>query len=1023
MADFFSRILQFHPCLEDETLAISDLDDEQLAKCEFDALGNYVQTFRQLLLANQFAQLVQEYKRLNEEDIQVEPRLLSLSTSSKHRPMGPVSQELPLLEIQISRSTRYVSQFQTFDICVLRLNLEHHPEMSKPQAQKCMHECLVCVEFVDGDTLLVRLSGQPKDSPIDHHQIASWISMLNGASSSLIQHILNAFSQMPCSHAAPSQNRITSHHWTLRRLDSLVTAVRQWNALKRMNLVAPQLLIPLLKPSLLRRKHDSDLSPIDFLPSAFVQRLQSRLNHSQFQALRSILQTVSSQDAMSIQLVIGPPGTGKSSTAISSLNACHLRQFLRMYDDRKAFWVSNWIERFQSSTFRHQHESTANLRNLIDLFLTKLLFHPRWTTTSRLDIASERHSHVASHLSLLHQSLLVCSVGCIEQLHSTLSHAGRLHPRLLVTAPSNAAVDELMSRVMAREFVDGTLNSYSPYVIRIAGKERCRADLEHLTAESLASKWMNLSPLQCVQRMQTLCTDFRMLFVDLAETERQVFAQLNVMHQSSFLATGRPTDPTAFESFLSTQCMSSISHRLQQEERAARLIKDFERLIMFLQSNRAMFQASGKSCAPTMPSVQSQRRALEQAVVLSLLEQSELVFSTLSSLYSADMRSQVTPLAALLLRQYKFIESNPITESHHIQWIKLQPAQVTAALVNLIDSLDVEEKSEVINNSNESDHSKVASLGDSAAHSTSPDRMSTSLSTSSTSLPSLGSAQEDLRSTETRQLTQWLTSTAEDGEITEIPSLQILSDASQAVEHRTDWDLVLVDEAAQATELDVLLAMTSMSRSSALCLIGDPSQLPATVLLRRSEWRLALQRSLFARFISAKAPSHLLNIQYRMHPSIRRWPSQQFYAGQLQDGPNIIRVVASENQRSQRANSSAMKGMGELQVEYQKQWHQHSMFAPLAVIDTSELQRSAMTHTSESLANAFEANLIVHHLHAYYRYAQHFQWTEFVHALSLRCNFFSHFCEIKKCRDTAEDSRAFLLPRTSGAAAEVIQSS
>jgi hypothetical protein len=40
-------------------------------------------------------------------------------------------------------------------------------------------------------------------------------------------------------------------------------------------------------------------------------------------------------------------------------------------------------------------------------------------------------------------------------------------PRLLVCAPSNAATDELLARVLDRGFIDGELRSYKPNVARV----------------------------------------------------------------------------------------------------------------------------------------------------------------------------------------------------------------------------------------------------------------------------------------------------------------------------------------------------------------------------------------------------------------------------------------------------------------------------------------------------------------------------------------------------------------------------
>jgi senataxin len=47
-------------------------------------------------------------------------------------------------------------------------------------------------------------------------------------------------------------------------------------------------------------------------------------------------------------------------------------------------------------------------------------------------------------------------------------------------------------------------------------------------------------------------------------------------------------------------------------------------------------------------------------------------------------------------------------------------------------------------------------------------------------------------------------------------------------------------------------------------------------------------RSLFQRLTSLKQPKHLLDVQYRMHPWISRFPVENFYAGQITDGPNVL---------------------------------------------------------------------------------------------------------------------------------------
>ena len=78
-----------------------------------------------------------------------------------------------------------------------------------------------------------------------------------------------------------------------------------------------------------------------------------------------------------------------------------------------------------------------------------------------------------------------------------------------------------------------------------------------------------------------------------------------------------------------------------------------------------------------------------------------------------------------------------------------------------------------------------------------------------------------------------------------------------------------------------------MSVSSVLVcrvvLVGDPQQLPATILSQKAK-DLMLERSLFERLQQGGCPVHTLLVQYRMHPAIRTFPSKHFYQNRLIDG-------------------------------------------------------------------------------------------------------------------------------------------
>jgi senataxin len=100
------------------------------------------------------------------------------------------------------------------------------------------------------------------------------------------------------------------------------------------------------------------------------------------------------------------------------------------------------------------------------------------------------------------------------------------------------------------------------------------------------------------------------------------------------------------------------------------------------------------------------------------------------------------------------------------------------------------------------------------------------------------------------------------------------------------FDLIIVDEAAQATEAATLVPLRWLRPGGAAAFVGDPQQLAATVLSRGSAKR-SIEQSLFERLQDAGARTHLLSVQYRMHPEIRQFPSDAFYDGKLVDG-NVV---------------------------------------------------------------------------------------------------------------------------------------
>ena len=118
-----------------------------------------------------------------------------------------------------------------------------------------------------------------------------------------------------------------------------------------------------------------------------------------------------------------------------------------------------------------------------------------------------------------------------------------------------------------------------------------------------------------------------------------------------------------------------------------------------------------------------------------------------------------------------------------------------------------------------------------------------------------------------------------------LASAQVLCTTNIGAGHFTlanrKFSIVLIDEATQATEPSALVPIVKGARQ--LILVGDHRQLPPTVTSRKAE-EGGLDIPLFERLLANGIPAHMLTTQYRMHPTIREFPSSRFYENKLEDG-------------------------------------------------------------------------------------------------------------------------------------------
>lgn len=97
------------------------------------------------------------------------------------------------------------------------------------------------------------------------------------------------------------------------------------------------------------------------------------------------------------------------------------------------------------------------------------------------------------------------------------------------------------------------------------------------------------------------------------------------------------------------------------------------------------------------------------------------------------------------------------------------------------------------------------------------------------------------------------------------------------------FDLVVLDEATQATDP---IALVPLTRAKRVVMAGDPYQLPPTVISPVAE-KKGLGQTFFERLVDRGASVTMLVEQHRMHETIMRFPSDQTYSGELIAHPSV----------------------------------------------------------------------------------------------------------------------------------------
>ncbi|EFN53619.1 expressed protein [Chlorella variabilis] len=384
--------------------------------------------------------------------------------------------------------------------------------------------------------------------------------------------------------------------WWLVPARSLISSQREFDAVHRVRAIERSLLRFLLRPQLLApigEYYDNpevrrSLWPEQAAQPAFIDYLRQRYDETQLEAIEMAACHLGAPDSadgggghplLPFVLIQGPPGTGKTHTTKGMLNVWHLVAYQRYCDGLIAATTPPAAAALSGGAAA---AAAARRQQLADL---------NAAGTNILDVVSS----------------------------SMLSHLGRAvaqtKPRILVCTPSNAACDELLTRVMTEGFADGSGRVYRPNVVRV-GSEQGGVNA------AVRDRLVGLM----VDRYRTMSQgDWQRRFADLQQRHSHVSRELEALEVSlgraaqAATAAAAAAAPAGEQAAAQQQHMELAKKLVDRAQAAARFQQELERLQL---ARDLVWGRQGQEW---------RLREAEQSIEASFLYEAEMVFTTLSS--------------------------------------------------------------------------------------------------------------------------------------------------------------------------------------------------------------------------------------------------------------------------------------------------------------------------------------------------------------------------------------------------------
>jgi senataxin len=349
---------------------------------------------------------------------------------------------------------------------------------------------------------------------------------------------------------------------------------------------------------------------------AFNNYLHSIYNHSQVQAIRTCVETTKG-----FSLVQGPPGTGKTSTILGLLNAVHIRDYNKYFE--------------------------ALLGNILG---------PDGLQCRERGLDPIPWVSLISSLSLTYSK-----------------------PHLLVVAPSNVAVDNIIERIMEKGFRDSSGSLYYPNILRIgSGGSRKKIDspCRSVTLDESVDTMLNtdgvnchaidkqltgtiMTTLQAILQLQTLLLNLKLCWeshpldvgweLRINEENGRPYWVDHIKKSTQWIP---PTPPPPEKQYVPDFTLQTLpeykyyTHLIVQKLEELRLLhlrKVRVRVVVEWTSSQSTRVGANGTTFRTGNSMSSLRHSLET----SYIEEADIVFTTLNSSGHPCLEGSTFPVAII----------------------------------------------------------------------------------------------------------------------------------------------------------------------------------------------------------------------------------------------------------------------------------------------------------------------------------------------------------------------------------------